>query len=199
MGIDLALGSIIDRKATLEDHMFLPENIFRFFENATLRNNEPLVKKSKILYSHRKPKNTNSFFSSPLFILGIIALIILFITYQDNKNEQRTKWLDVSLFAITGLVGIVILLLWFATNHTGTHQNYNLLWAFALNILCIGQLLIQKPSLWFIKYIKLLIILLSLLVLHWTIGVQVFAIGLIPLLIALFIRYVFLVKHFNKL
>ena len=40
---------------------------------------------------------------------------------------------------------------------------------------------------------------LSLLTLHWVIGVQVFAIGLIPLLVALFIRYIFLITYFNRL
>jgi len=56
-----------------------------------------------------------------------------------------------------------------------------------------------KASAWFVKYIKFLIILLCLLTLHWTIGVQVFAIGLIPLLIALFLRYLFLVARYNKI
>ena len=93
----------------------------------------------------------------------------------------------------------MILLLWFATDHTGTHQNYNLLWAFALNVLFAHQLLKTKASTWFIKYLKFLIILLSLLTLHWIIGVQVFAIGLTPLLIALFIRYIFLIKYYGKL
>lgn len=199
LGIDLALGSVIDRKATPEDHMFLPENIYIFFENATFRdNNEPLVKTSRTIYSKKETAKTNQFFTSPLFILGIVALIILYMTYNDYKKEKQTKWLDVTLFALTGLIGVLILLLWFATDHTGTHQNYNLLWAFALNIFVMGQLFKKKVSTWFIKYIKLLIILLCLLTLHWIIGVQVFAIGLTPLLIALFIRYIFLVKHFNR-
>lgn len=199
-GIDLALGSVIDKKATPEDQMFLPENIYRFFENATISdNNEPLVKTSRTIYSKKETIETNPFLTSPLFILGIIAIIIIYITYNDYKKERRTKWLDVALFTITGLIGIMILLLWFATNHTGTHQNYNLLWAFALNILMISQVLRKKASGWFIKYIKFLIILLCLLTLHWSIGVQVFAIGLLPLLIALFIRYIFLVKHYDRI
>lgn len=200
LGIDLALGSVIDRKASPEHHMFLPENIYKFFEKATIKNTgESLVKGSAVIYSKKETKTTSNFLLSPLFILGIIGLFIIYITYNDYKKNKRTKWLDVTLFAITGLIGVMILLLWFATDHTGTHQNYNLLWAFALNILMIGQLLKTKASAWFVKYIKLLIILLCLLVLHWTIGVQVYAIGLIPLLIALFIRYIFLVKHYNKL
>ncbi|MFV9550639.1 DUF4105 domain-containing protein [Algibacter sp. PT7-4] len=198
LGIDLALGSVIDKKASPENHMFLPENIYKFFKAATIKNKEiPLVKASKTLFLKKENVSTNTFFTSPLFIFGILAILIIYITYIDYKKEKHSKWLDITLFTLTGLIGILILLLWFATNHTGTHQNYNLLWAFALNILVIGQLFKQKVNTWFIKYIKLLIILLCLLTLHWVVGVQVFAIGLTPLLIALFIRYVFLIKHLN--
>ncbi|MFD1163112.1 lipoprotein N-acyltransferase Lnb domain-containing protein [Hwangdonia seohaensis] len=198
LGIDVALGSVIDRKATPEQHMFLPEFIYKFFENATIKtNNEPLVKESKILFQQKNRVKPTSFFTSPLFVFGFVGLLILYITYNDRKNEKRSTWLDVVLFSITGIVGVFILLLWFATDHTGTHQNYNLLWAFALNLLVIPQLLKKKPSNWFVKYLKLLVILLCLMTLHWLIGVQVFAIGLIPLLIALFIRYVYLIKYFN--
>ena len=67
LGIDLALGSVIDKKATPEDHMFLPENIYSFFENATIKNtNEPLVKESRILYSKKPSHQASQFLTSPL-------------------------------------------------------------------------------------------------------------------------------------
>lgn len=195
LGIDLALGAVIDRLATPEQHMFLPKNIHAFFNNATIKNsNQPLVKKSRTIYKQKELPLPNNWLSSPLFILGVVALFILIITYKDYKNKTRSKWLDVVLFGFTGVIGIFILLLWFATDHTGTHKNYNLLWAFALNLFVIGQLLKNQVSAWFVKYIKLLIILLALLTLHWIVGIQVFAIGLIPLLLALLVRYLFLVK-----
>jgi hypothetical protein len=199
LGIDVALGSVIDRQAKPEDHMFLPENIYQFFKNAIIKsNNESLVKNSQVLFKQKELPKPNTFLTSPLCILGLVGIFIIFITYKDHKNNAQSKWLDITLFSITGLIGVFLLLLWFATDHTGTHQNYNLLWAFVLNILVIGQFFKKKVSPWFIKYIKLLIILLCLLTLHWIIGVQVFAIGLIPLLIALFIRYLFLVKYYNN-
>lgn len=199
-GIDLALGSVIDRKAKTEDHMFLPENIYKFFEVATIKGSDkPLVKESNVLFKQTDTPVTTSFLTSPLFVFGILGIFILFITYKDFKNKKRSVWLDVTLFSFTGLVGILILLLWFATDHTGTHQNYNLLWAFVLNIFVIGQLFKQQASGWFIKYLKLLVILLCLLTLHWTMGVQVFAIGLIPFLIALFVRYIYLIKYYALL
>lgn len=198
LGIDLALGSVIDQKATPEDYMFLPENIHTFFKQATINpDNRALVKTEKTLFSKIEKPITHSFFTSPLFIFGLIGLFIIYKTYSDFKKQTRTKWLDVALFVFTGLIGIGLLLLWFATDHKATHQNYNLLWAFALNLFVVGQLLKTKPSNWFVKYLKLLIILLCLLTLHWLIGVQVFAVGLIPWLIALFIRYVFLVNYYK--
>ncbi|AXP79249.1 hypothetical protein CJ739_149 [Mariniflexile rhizosphaerae] len=198
-GIDLALGSVIDKKATPEEHMFLPKYIYRFFEVATIKNsNKPLIKKSNVLYEKIDAPVPSQFLTSPLFIFGILGGFILFITYTDFKKQKQSVWLDITLFSLTGIIGILILLLWFATDHKGTHQNYNLLWACALNILVIGQLLKQKTSTWFIKYLKFLVILLCLLTLHWIIGVQVFAIGLIPFLIALFIRYLFLIKYYSN-
>ena len=173
-GIDVALGSVIDKKATAEEHMFLPENIYKFFAHATIRNsNKPLVKESRVLYSKKETPKPNTFFTSPLFILGIIGAFILFITYQDFKKNKQSIWLDVTLFSITGVAGIFLLLLWFATDHKGTHQNYNLLWACALNVFIIQQPFRKKVSTWFLKYLKFLIILLCLLALHWIIGVQV--------------------------
>ena len=191
-GIDLALGSVIDRAIAPENYMFLPEYIFHFFDAAQLKNNAPLVKETKVLFKSNPVKKKASFFISPLFVLCLISLFIIYRTYKDYKAKQRSKIFDAILFSITGLIGIVILLLWFATDHTATANNYNLLWAFFLNIFMLKQLF--KPSLWFKKYIKFLIILLCLMTLHWILGVQVFNIALLPLLIALFIRYIYMVS-----
>ncbi len=198
LGIDIALGSVIDQKATAEEHMFLPAYIHEFFDGATFKkNNEPVVSQSKIVYQQSNAPKSNYFFISPLVIFGLVGLFILIITYKDFKRNQRTKWLDITLFSITGIIGLVILFLWFATDHKATHQNYNLLWACALNLFVLGQVYRKTPKHWFIKYLKFLVILLCLLTLHWIIGVQVFAFALIPLLIALLIRYIYLLKYFN--
>jgi hypothetical protein len=197
-GIDIALGSVIDRKVTADEHMFLPKYIHTFFETAKINGSEKLVKSSSIIYQKKKQNTSSAFLFSPILVMSILAIIILFITYKDFKNKTRSKWLDLILFGTTGIVGVVILLLWFATDHLATAQNYNVLWAAPLNIIVIGQLLKPQMKPWFKGYLKFLILMLCLLTLHWIIGVQVFAIGLIPLLIALMIRYIFLLRVFNK-
>ncbi|WP_397362242.1 DUF4105 domain-containing protein [Olleya sp. R77988] len=197
-GIDIALGSIIDRKATSREQLFLPININQFFEVATLKNSgEKLVNTSKIIYTKKDENKNTLFLLSPLFVLTLIALVIVFITYKNFKNKTRSKWLDLIIFISTGLIGVLLFLLWFATDHTGTAYNYNLLWAFPLSLFCVLQLLKTTPKKWFKAYIKFSILMLCLMVMHWTIGVQRFAPALIPILIALIFRYVFLLKHYK--
>ena len=60
-GIDLALGSVIDRKATPSEHMFLPIYVYKQLPNTKI-NKQPLVLDDKLLLD-TKPvvKNTNFF------------------------------------------------------------------------------------------------------------------------------------------
>ena len=198
LGIDVALGSKIDQLASVKEHLFLPKNLYLLLENAQIGSTDlKIVKKSKILTSSSFVKTFEGF-GSPLAILSLIAFAILFVTFRDHKKNKRSKWLDVSLFAFTGLIGLALLLLWFATDHTATSDNYNLLWAFATNLLFIPYILKTRLNNRGIKYIVFLVILLALMMLHWITGVQSFAIGLIPLLIAICVRYLFLIRHFNK-
>ncbi|WP_104734307.1 lipoprotein N-acyltransferase Lnb domain-containing protein [Hanstruepera ponticola] len=197
VGIDIALGSVIDKTATPEEHMFLPEYIHSFFGIATHGNSKKqLIDNENTLYEQQNLKTHNSFLTSPLMVFFLIAIIILFVTYKDYKNQKRSKYLDVILFFVTGMIGVFLLLLWFATDHTATAQNYNLLWAFPFNILLIWKLKAQKP--WVIKYLKFLVIMMCLLIFHWVVGIQVFAYALIPLFVTMIIRYIFLIQYFQR-
>ena len=197
-GIDLALGSVIDRVAPAEDHMFLPRYMHRFFEVATFKNsNELLVEKQEVLNATQLSAKS-SFWTSPLFVFGILSILIIAVTYKNYKNNTRTTGIDVLIFAVSGIIGVLILLLWFATDHTATTYNYNLLWAFAFNILLLPTLLKTTVKRRFIGYLKFLILLLFLMLIHWFTGVQSFNIGILPIWIALLIRYTYLCKWYSK-
>jgi hypothetical protein len=194
LGIDLALGSIIDRKASPREHMFLPKYVHDFFATATIGMERSLVKSSAQLNTAEDREDRLNFLVSPFFILGVLALGILYLTYKDHKNNSRTTWLDMSLAIFTGLIGIILFLLWFATDHTATGYNYNLLWAFPLNLILLWQLRKRNPKPWVKGYLKFLLLMLCLLTLHWLIGVQVFALSLIPFFLVLAIRYVYVLR-----
>lgn len=197
LGIDIALGAVIDREATPREHLFLPENIYKFFEKASI-NNQSLVSESKTLNQVNKSKITGIFIFSPLVILTLLASFIGFITYKDFKNNKRSKWLDVSIHVILGSIGLLLCLLWFATDHSATANNYNLLWAFPISLIAVIEANKNTPKKWFIAYLKFCLLMLCLLTIHWLTGVQKFAPVLIPILITLFVRYIYILKFLKK-
>ena len=85
-----------------------------------------------------------------------------------------------------------------STDRTATVTNHNILWAFPLNLIFCTLVSKKVPKKWIKSYVSFLIILLTLLVVHWFTGVQVFAPALLPLVIALFIRYVYLVRYLKR-
>jgi hypothetical protein len=203
-GIDLALGSVIDKTANKKDYNFLPDYIFKTFENATItiENNQtqPLVKKETTILTAKKTIAHYSFLT-PVNVLFALSLLIAFITYKDFKKKKRTKIIDFALYFITGIVGIVVLLLWFATSHTATYKNLNFLWAFAPNFIVAFIVLKNKMPKWIIVYNRILLLLIALTFIIWILKVQVFNTALIALIFALIIRYLFLIdfkQHSNR-
>jgi len=201
MGIDVALGAVIDKKASAWEYQFLPNYIFKAAETAIITRNgskEKLVQNTTTLFKNNPTENNSFFFTSPLFIFGLLGVLIIFITFKDRKNNTRSRLMDATIFLITSLIGVFLLLLWVATDHTATANNYNLLWAFPLSLLLIGVIAKRFPKQWLRKYVFFLIVLLGLLMVHWITGVQVFATALIPLFVALAIRYIFLIGYLKR-
>ncbi|WP_121908444.1 lipoprotein N-acyltransferase Lnb domain-containing protein [Ulvibacter antarcticus] len=201
LGMDVAIGAVVDRKASPLEYQFLPEYVFKAAENAVIHrngNDVPLVKQTVDVVSETENMPSSNFFTSPLFIFGCLGLLIVFTTIRDNKKQTRSRFLDLVIFFVTGIIGILLLLLWFATDHSATANNYNLLWAVPLSLIFIFAIIKRHPKTWLRRYVLFLILCLTLLTIHWITGVQEFAIGLLPLLIALGIRYLYLMQYFGK-
>lgn len=196
-GIDLALGSVIDRKATPYEHLFLPIYVYQQMKHTTI-NGKPIVKKESVLLDI--PANTNTTFIlwTPVFWLALLLALVLWITYKDYTKNTRTRWLDLSLFLVTGLAGVLILFLWFFTDHNATKVNYNFLWAFAPNLIIAFYLFKKEYLKWFRAYVILALGLLILSIVLWILKIQIFSILMVFILIPLGIRYLFLLNHFRK-
>ena len=197
LGIDIALGSIIDRSASVEEHLFLPKYLYEILKVSKFNpKNIRLVVRSEVLNQIQKPK-PGAFWWSPLIIFALASIIIIGLTYRDWISKSRNKFLDVLLFFTTGSIGLLILFLWFSTDHTATAYNYNFLWAFGFNLILLKTIFNDKVKKRFIGYIKFLILLLVLMLLHSLTGVQSFNYTIIPLWIALLSRYGFLIYWFS--
>ncbi|WP_456422831.1 lipoprotein N-acyltransferase Lnb domain-containing protein [Lutibacter sp.] len=197
-GIDLALGSVIDKKATKKEYNFLPDYIFKTFKNAVITNEKnqitPLVKKTSTVISSKKIKAPYRLFS-PFNVLLLLSLLIIFVTYRNYKSKRRTKFIDFALYFSTGIIGVIVLLLWFATSHTATYKNLNFLWAFAPNLIVSFIVLKNKLPKWIFIYNRILLVLITLTFIVWILKIQIFNLAIIPFLLALIIRYEYLIKN----
>ena len=194
LGIDIALGNLLDRKASVEQHMYLPDYVFEGYANATImRNGEelPAVKETKELittnYWERPLSKTE-----PWFLFSFIAIIVMGLTYWDYKKGSRTRVIDFVIYFITGLVGCLIMFLWFISSHATAINNLNALWAFFPNVVVAFFMLKKEPPIWLRVYARLLVILLLLMAIAWVTQFQSFSLAMIPLMIMLGFRYTYL-------
>lgn len=197
-GIDLALGSVIDKVATPREHMYLPYYVMKQLANTDF-NGKPIVQRERTILDIEEKNHETYFLASPLFWLLLFSLFVIIITYIDYKNKVRSRVLDFFLFFVTGVIGLVIIFLWFFTDHSATAGNFNILWAFAPNLV-VAFLIVRNNILpnWFDTYLWVLWGLLLLTLILWLLGVQIFSPLIIPILLALGIRYLFLHQALKK-
>ncbi|MGB5500300.1 MAG: DUF4105 domain-containing protein, partial [Maribacter sp.] len=197
-GIDLALGAVIDDLATPKEHMFLPFYIMKQLNTSQL--DATLLAPNQISIFQPEPiKNKNSFLLTPLFWSLVFMALVFVITYSDYRKNKRSKSLDFGLFLITGIIGVVIFFLWFLTDHTATASNFNILWAFPLNLNLAFLVWRNTPFSKLIKwYMLLLLFLLLMVVILWVLRVQIFSPVIIPFLLALGARYTYLYQLNRK-
>jgi len=197
-GIDLALGSVIDREAAAVEYMFLPKYVMLQMQNTTLAEN-PLVLRERSVLKYSDKKFNYNFGLSPLFWLLLLLLFTLTISYIDLRNGTRSRWLDFFLFLITGSAGLLIFFLWFLTDHSSTANNFNILWAFPFNIAaCYFLLRKDRIPKWMGKYILVLLVLMTITLILWIFQIQQFS-PLISIVFAtLGFRYALLYRYFTN-
>ncbi|MEO1054843.1 MAG: DUF4105 domain-containing protein [Bacteroidota bacterium] len=190
-GIDLALGLPMDKKATPEMYMFLPDYIESAFNNATIiRDGEkvPLVARTEVTYESRNPAEKGFNLLKPLYVFWFIFLLTLVLTYFNWKKNKTSRVYDGILFSFVGLVGWVLFLLWVATDHNAAAKNFNLLWAIPLHF-PFGLFLFKKKVPSFLStYFTIVTGITVLLIVSWFFLPQKMHYSLFPMALALGLR-----------
>lgn len=136
LGIDLLVGKKADQAVSAYGQMFLPEYLMNQFSMAQISVDgkaQPLVLETRTLKEFPNTK-LNSDLPWPSFVFGIIFLIAAVLSVRGFLRKRRTDWLDYGLFAITGLAGLIIGWFTLYSEHPAMSPNFNLLWAFPLNL-----------------------------------------------------------------
>lgn len=179
LGIDILLGAGMDKYANSDQSMFLPDYLYKGFDNAKL-GNTPLVAKRNNVFTPVLENVIETSFFTPFVSFSIVLL--LFIALSVSRRKGILKILDFTLFLITGLLGILLIVMWTATDHQLCANNYNLLWAIPLHTIAAFTIFSKKglPLYWkFSTYIYALVLIL------WVVLPQNMNEALIPIIVLL--------------
>ena len=192
LGIDLALGARIDQRAPATDYLFLPAYAAQSFVNSrVIREGKevPLVKKETVLFEKQPDREVDSleFWHPKWVFLALLGLALLATLL--TRHRPPVYWPDALLFALYGLLEVVLLLLWFATDHQATHDNYNLLWLHPMHLLSAALLLRKKKGTGTKLYLLLNGMGGLLLLAMWNVVPQAYHPAFIPLVVLLTFRY----------
>jgi hypothetical protein len=199
-GIDLALGSVIDRPATELEKQFLPTYMEQAFANATIVENgvpRPLVKQSRVLLEYPKEEGQQSLLN-PSVVFWLLTLVFAVLTLYGFKKDKLLKGLDVALFGTVGILGLVVAFLWFFTDHTATLWNWNILWAFPGHLVLVWGLVARPNATWISSYLLFVMGATVMTLLFWIFGMQSFSPALIPILLLILLRANFLFYNRKK-
>lgn len=139
-GIDLLVGKKADVSVSAYGQMFLPEYLMNQFAKAEVTiDGKPtaLVLETKTLLEYPNSKQ-NSDLSWPAIVFGLLFVVVAAVSFWAFKQQKNIDWLDYCLLALTGLAGLIIGWFTLFSEHPAMSPNFNLLWAFPLNILFAG-------------------------------------------------------------
>jgi len=130
-GLDMVMGARLDRPISFDEEMYLPclleDNLSkcRFEESGapilgereTLLDNEPV------------PVGSWEFLTEPLCLFSSICLLFFILFFSLPNRKRYVRIVSSFIHSVIGLTGILMLLMWFCTEHYWTGPNWNLLWA----------------------------------------------------------------------
>ena len=149
VGIQLALGMPLDQQVLPSGSFFLPALVHDIIAGSTLNDGRPLVASTTELYRSTvdpindplsDPIKAPIKISPPLVLALLLLAVELSLIYLGciKKKEWAKKTLscyEFTLVVLNFLFGLLIVYLWFISDHTATKGNLNLLWCCPLAIL----------------------------------------------------------------
>jgi hypothetical protein len=183
LGIDLLLGAPTDAVMTTAQQQFLPDNLMYALDSTR---NVRIVEAPHELYAVSPTTNKGNWFT-PAVLFSLVLVFFVALSISKNKYISGVlRKLDLLLFLATGLLGILFILMWVATDHIMTKNNYNILWAWPMHV--IYAFVMNRNSVRVRMYSLLTAIFLVLLLCCWFFLAQQMNNALIPLVLLLIYR-----------
>ena len=198
LGIDLVLGKKIDILISNNNLMFLPEKIESILDKSQVENESVkkniILTKSTIVNSNNQERTSENIIKYSWGIF-FITLILLYL-----KQSHLIRVWSIMNLSVLGILGILLIFMWWGTDHQATKMNFNLLWASPLHFILIVNILKKKSGVFYYWFLVFSLIIIFSTVLFWFALIQDFNPFVKPLIIQLgLIYYYYFKKNKNQI
>ena len=198
LGINMLVGSEIDRPLGARAYMFLPKYVAEGLRTTQLNpkdSTQLFVKKETLLLPDQQTEGMP--LDTPLVSLFVLLAIVFFITYKDYRYERSRRWIDISALFFVGFMGLLMTWMWVATRHHSA-WNYHLIWAWPMHFFVPLFIHVPRLKMFLRVYLKIYGTALLLLLLAWDLLPQEMPSEMFPLWILLLLRVVHYFQHPQK-
>lgn len=185
-GIDILLGSHLDKKVTNDEAMFLPDYLLKGFDNAFAYGKPVAEAKQTILPAPALDASAKTLFTPVAFFIGLFLVVLALSVIRNNRVQTILKVFDTLFFLSLGLLGVFLAVLWAIRIDTVCRNNFNLLWALPTHLV-IAVMLWSKKA-WVKKYFRIVSILTLLLAVCWFFLPQQLNSAIAPILGVILVR-----------
>lgn len=128
LGVDIALGQRCDHRCSNYEYMFSPIEMMHLLDTMKVDNTQqPVVDPSQQVLAETRMPLARSI--SPTLLFWVLFFVVLLLTLFEWSKNWRLNWLDAIIYSVTFLVSVLVVFLWFFTEHYCTKPNFNILWA----------------------------------------------------------------------
>ena len=193
-GIDMALGTGLDREITYREQMFVPMVLMDACAGATfVRDGErvPLVRETKILIAGDEQGDIlppTKWWATPLCVFSILLLVVVLFTWRDVRRGRVTRWWDTVMYGMMTLYGVLLFFLIFVSTHEATSPNWNGVWMNPFYIIPAVLIWIKsaKRLLYCYHFVNFAVLFALLIAWYWI--PQVANVAIFPLILCSLVR-----------
>ena len=196
-GMDLILGIPSDQESTLSGQMYLPEFLAENLSKGKIINSPLMEEWSSKAKKTKEPIPLPWYFPTPLKVFSFLFLTMLGLFF--SKKNKLNRILHGIFFILLGLSGWLFLFMWFGTDHKACHQNMNMLWMNPFHLFLGIQLLRNKLSNSWKKYIGVALALNVLVLIGWKFLPQEFHFASIPIILTSCLSLIYYLKNWYNL
>lgn len=136
-GIDLALGSGVDKKVSPRDATFAPVILLNQVTKNPERFGKPVILTEPTGAVTGGPANPTPWYLSPWFTGWLVFAIAVILTIFGSRLKRVAIWFDRLYYLVAGLAGLLLTFLIFVSVHEATSPNWLYLWLNPLALIVV--------------------------------------------------------------